>query len=68
MRFSPYSEQEWSISPPSLQKFIQEYNEDNNNNQSYIDVRSIWSFRRNDPMGNEVTMADTTSRMKASRL
>lgn len=39
MQFSPYSENEWSISPPSLQKFIDDFNYYKDDDNAYVEIK-----------------------------
>jgi hypothetical protein len=55
MYFSPYSETQWSISPPSLQKFIDDFNSFKGQDRAFVDIKSSWQFKRDNPIGNEVT-------------
>ena len=42
MFFSPYSETTWSISPPSLTKFINDFDNFSNEEKSYVEIKSEW--------------------------
>lgn len=68
MNFSPYSETEWSISPPSLQKFIDDYNMLKSDQFAFVEVKSSWNFKRSNPMGNEATQSETKTRMSIQKL
>jgi piezo-type mechanosensitive ion channel component 1/2 len=68
MYFSPYSEMGWSISPPSLQKFIDDYNQLQPSPQSFFEVKTSWSFKRENPIGNEQTGQEIRSRLLISQL
>ena len=68
MHFSPYSESEWSISPPSLKKFIDDYNHFKNDPYAFVEVKSNWLFKRNNPVGNEATASEFKSRMSILKL
>lgn len=57
MHFSSYSESDWLISPPSLRKLIQDYNSVKDDPSAYVEIASVWNFRRDGPIGNENTMA-----------
>jgi len=63
MNFSPYSETEWSISPPSLVKFIDDYKNLEGDKFAFVEVKSSWSFKRKNPMGNEITQSETKTKM-----
>ena len=54
MYFSPYSEVGWTISPPSLKTFIEDYNQINNLQNAFFDVKTLWTFKRDNPIGNEI--------------
>ena len=64
MSFSPYSESEWSISPPSLDKFIADFRRFKEQDNAYVEIKSTWQFRRDFPIGNEVTNHHSTMRMR----
>ena len=68
MNFSPYSEAEWSISPPSLVKFIEDYRNLEDEPYAFVEVKSSWSFKRSNPMGNEITQSETKTRMSIKKL
>jgi hypothetical protein len=68
MYFSPYSELSWSISPPSLQKFIDDYLALMASTATFFEVKTQWTFRRENPIGNEQTGQEIRSRLQISQL
>lgn len=64
MSFSPYSESEWSISPPSLEKFIDDFKKFKEFDNGYVEIKSSWTFKRDNPIGNEVTNSHSSVKMK----
>ena len=62
MSFSPYSETKWSISPPSLKKFIKDFNTFKEKEDTYVEIKSHWQFKRDNPIGNEI--ASGTERVR----
>ena len=53
VEFSPYSETEWTISPPSMKKFISDFDNIVDVEGSYVDIRVQWSFYRENLLGTE---------------
>ncbi len=69
MYFSPYSELSWSISPPSLQKFIEDYQQlKADTSGAFFEVKTQWVFARDNPIGNEETRQEMRTRLPLEQL
>ncbi|TNV87609.1 hypothetical protein FGO68_gene11570 [Halteria grandinella] len=68
MYFSPYSEYAWQISPPSLQKFISDYNNLKSDQSAFFDVKAKWVLKRDNPIGNEQATSQLSVRKKIGML
>jgi hypothetical protein len=69
MYFSPYSELSWSISPPSMQKFIEDYQQLKSENlDAFFEVKTQWVFERDNPIGNEETRSEMHTRLPLNQL
>jgi hypothetical protein len=64
MSFSPYSESEWSISPPSLDKFVADFRRFKQQDNAYVELKSTWQFKRDFPMGMELTTSHNSVKMR----
>ena len=56
LQFNAYSDTQWAISPPSLRRFISDFNaaaKDALPETPIINYRAQWTFRRENPVGKE---------------
>lgn len=58
LQFNTYSDNQWTISPPSLKKFIKDFKtvtKDVEDDLSIVNFKAEWSFVRKNPIGKETT-------------
>ena len=58
LQFNTYAESQWTISPPSLKRFINDFksvSKDPSKEASIVNFRAYWSFNRDNPTGKEKT-------------
>jgi len=58
LQFNTYSDNQWTISPPSLKKFIKDFKtvtKDVNDELNIVNFKAEWSFVRKNPIGKETT-------------
>ena len=69
-QFTPYSENNWFISSPSLNRLAEDYQqfqrESTMVNESKIKFTSTWSFKRNQPQEAQTTEGTITKQMGLS--
>ncbi len=56
IQFTTYSDSQWTISPPSLRRFIKDFkavSKDKSNEIQMIRFKSRWTFVRDNPVGKE---------------
>lgn len=62
VQFTPYSQQNWVISNPSLDRLVQDFEAYSKEPKAEFKLKSSWSFTREMPAGKEVTKGDTEVR------
>jgi len=58
LQFNTYSETQWTISPPSLKKFINDFksiSKDKTKETEIVNFKAQWTFTRGQPTGTEKT-------------
>ena len=65
MKFSPYSEYAWDITPPSLDKFTEDFQQAINTGGQFT-ITSAWTFNRDYPIGYEDAGNSLTTTMNAT--
>ena len=68
MQFTPYSQQNWVISNPSLDRLVQDYQVYSKNPAAVFDVKSSWAFVRDQPSGTETTKGSLTSTIDLNKI
>ena len=58
IQFNTYSDSQWTISPPSLKRFINDFNnsaKDAGQDVPILNFKAVWTFKRDNPTGKEKT-------------
>ena len=58
VQFTPYSQQNWVISNPSLDRLVQDFELNSGDKEAEFKVKSSWSFTRTQPTGKETAKGD----------
>ena len=58
VQFTPYSQSNWVISYPSLQRLVQDFETYNADAGAKFMLKSSWSFTRSMPSGKETAKGD----------
>jgi hypothetical protein len=56
LQFNTYSDTQWTISPPSLKRFIQDFNiqsKGKSDDTEIIRFKADWKLKRDNPIGKE---------------
>lgn len=56
LQFNTYSESQWTISPPALRRFIQDFklmSKDKANDAVMVNFKAKWTFLRDFPLSKE---------------
>jgi len=61
MQFTPYSQQNWVISNPSLDRLVQDFEIYSSEPDALFSLKSSWSFTRTQPNGHETTKGDNNA-------
>ena len=54
VQFTPYSQQNWVISDPSLDRLVEDFKAHQNETNAVFSLQSSWSFTRGLPSGKEI--------------
>lgn len=63
VQFTPYSQTNWVISNPSLERLVSDFEALSNTEDAKFALTSSWSFLRGMPTGKETTKGDYEIRM-----
>ena len=68
VQFTPYSQSNWVISYPSLQRLVQDYEAYNTDQNAEFMIKSSWSFTRGMPTGKEAAKGDIELKLPLSTI
>jgi len=64
VQFTPYSQTNWVISNPSLERLVSDFEALSNTDEAFFALTSSWSFLRGMPTGKETSKGDYEIKMK----